>query len=264
MKMIPKMIHYCWFGGNPLDEKAIHCIESWRRFFPDYEIIRWDESNYDIHKHDFVQKAYNDRKWAFVSDVARLDVICQHGGIYFDTDVEVIKSYGDILEKSPVGFMGKDHQLYINTGLGFGAEKGHPLVKMLLDGYQHVDYDEYKQNLAAIACPILAKKILSENGIVSVEGIQKIMDITIYPHEYFNPLDHMTGKLLKTENTHSIHWYSDSWNSEENRKVKKRLQRFRSIFGEKYGEILFGIIESIRKNGLLAYILTHIKEKGPE
>lgn len=261
--MIPKKIHYCWFGKNPLDEKALRCIDSWKHFFPDFEITQWNESNYDFHSNCFTEQAYADKKWAFVSDVARLEIIYRYGGIYFDTDVEVIRSFNDILKDSPEGFMGMDHQLYVNTGLGFGAEKGHPLLKSLLEEYTLIEYNKYRKNLSQIACPVLTNKYLSQNGLEPVDKVQIIKGIKIYPHDYFNPLDFLTGQVVKTENTHSIHWYSDSWNSEENRRVKLRLRRYRRFFGIKYGEIIFGISASLRKEGLFKYILScNEKEKS--
>src|SRR5215510_15199585 len=114
--MIPKIIHYCWFGGNPLSELALKCIASWKKYFPNYEIKEWNESNYDVHKIPYTSEAYNAKKYAFVSDYARFDILYQYGGIYFDVDVEVIKQFGDILNDT--GFMGMETLSGCNAGLG--------------------------------------------------------------------------------------------------------------------------------------------------
>ena len=118
--MIPKKIHYCWIGGNPLPELAIKCIESWKKYCPDYEIIEWNEKNYDFRKNQFMREAYDEKKWGFVPDYARLDIIYEHGGIYLDTDVEIIKPLDSLLKEQ--GFAGMEQPGIVALGLGFGAE----------------------------------------------------------------------------------------------------------------------------------------------
>ena len=136
---IPRVIHYCWFGGNPLPEEAKKCIESWKRYCPDYEIIRWDESNYDVNSCAYIQEAYQAKKWAFVSDYARFDILYHHGGVYFDTDVELVASIEDILEKGAfLGVeqpIGDDLSIKVAPGLGMAAEAGHPLYRQILNMY---------------------------------------------------------------------------------------------------------------------------------
>ena len=120
--MIPKKIHYCWFGGNPLPLLAQKCIESWKKYLPDYEIIEWNEANYDVHKIPYISQAYKAKKYAFVSDYARVDILNEHGGVYFDTDVEVLKDLSPILAKGP--FLGIEAAGAIANGLGMAAEQG--------------------------------------------------------------------------------------------------------------------------------------------
>lgn len=127
--MIPKKIHYCWFGRNPLPELAVRCIESWKKYCPDYEIIEWNEDNYDINKISYVKEAYQARKWAFVTDYVRLDVVNQYGGIYLDTDVELLKSLDPLLKYK--SFFGMEEGKFIATGLGFGAEKGTKILVLV-------------------------------------------------------------------------------------------------------------------------------------
>ena len=154
--MIPKIIHYCWFGGNPLPPSAEKCIESWKKFCPDYEIRRWDESNYDITKNQYMQEAYQCKKWGFVPDYARLDIIYDHGGIYLDTDVEIIKTFDELLDC--VAFGGVEQESpYVALGLGFGAEKGNDIIRQLRDKYDELHFMEDGQmNLT----PISAKSFL--------------------------------------------------------------------------------------------------------
>ena len=149
--MIPKIIHYCWFGGNPLPKSAIECIESWKKFFPDYEIKEWNESNYDVHKIPYIHEAYEAKKYAFVSDYARFDILYQEGGLYFDTDVKVLQSFDEIIARGP--FMGREAGAYlcnicntegdglaVNPGIGLGVNAGHKLYKELLDAYKEFSF----------------------------------------------------------------------------------------------------------------------------
>ena len=136
--MIPKVIHYCWFGGQPLPESALKCIESLRRFCPDYEIKQWSEENYDVNKIQYIKEAYQEKKFAFVTDVARLDIIYSEGGIYLDTDVELIKSLDELLYNSL--YLGMERAGRVNTGLGFGAEVNHPIVRDNLELYTDISF----------------------------------------------------------------------------------------------------------------------------
>ncbi len=256
--MIEKKIHYCWFGGNPLNETALKCIESWKRYFPDYEIIQWNETNFEIDKFVFAKQAYSDRKWAFVSDVARLAIIYEYGGLYFDTDVEVIKDYSDIINDSTKLFIGLEQELTASTGLGFGAVKGHPFVKENLDVYLNLDYEKCKEDLSSVACPLLTTKLLKNKGFVSQNSRQTIDGIDIYPYEFFSPMDYSTGELKIVEDTHSIHWYTASWHDEKTKNEQERLRKYRKIFGSSLGERIYGIRFCIKKEGFFRYCISRI------
>jgi len=258
--MIPKIIHYCWFGKQPLDEKAKKCIQSWRKFFPDYEIKQWNEDNFDITSLAFMKHAYEDKKWAFVSDVARLMIIYEHGGIYFDTDVEVIASYDDILKELTKGFMGFESTGLINTGLGFGAEKGHPFLRELLTKYVNTDYSIYRDNLSDIACTIITTDLLCANGLKQNNEKQTVCELDIYPAEFFSPIDYHTGKLKRCKKTHSIHWYSATWKNAEEQSIHRRYQVMNRIFGRRISDIMLGVWGCVKQEGIMPYLKKRTKK----
>lgn len=214
--MIPKLIHYCWFGRNPLPESAKKCIASWRKFLPDYEIIEWNEDNFDVNSIPYTAQAYEAKKYAFVSDYARFKILYEHGGVYFDTDVEVIRPMDDIIARGP--FMGFEinpdvNRPYgaVNPGVGLAAIPMMPIYAELLDIYSKLSFlnpDGSQNNTTIVA---YTTDVLAKFGLQSQGGIQSVSGIVIYPSDYFNPLDDLTGKLNKTENTRSIHWFSKSW-----------------------------------------------------
>lgn len=226
--MIPKVIHYCWFGGNPLPDDAKRCIESWKKFFPEYEIKEWNERNFDVNCCDYVKEAYAAKRWAFVSDYARFWILYHEGGLYFDTDVEVIKDMGDIIAKG--AFMGCEtaHKcppglgLGANPGLGLGANRGLGLYKEILDYYEKIHFLIEGNTTETVVTH--TSKILKSHGWVGNGEIEQIEGVTIYPPEYFCPMDYKTGKLDITPNTRSIHWYTASWQSSYS-KAKTKLQQ---------------------------------------
>lgn len=216
---IQKVIHYCWFGGNPLPSLAVKCIESWKKYFPDYEIKEWNESNFDVNIIPYVAQAYAAKKYAFVSDYARLWILHEFGGIYFDTDVEVVKSFKDILAEGP--FMGlescEDGSDAPNPGLGFACIPGMEVYKELLKTYEDDDFlsKEGKQNLSTIV--VRTDNLLKSYGFDGTNRMQKIAGINVYPTDYFCPKDFATGRLVVTKNTRSIHWYDASWQPKSSR-----------------------------------------------
>lgn len=255
--MIPKKIHYCWFGGNPLDETSRRCIASWKTHFPDYEIIQWDERNFDISQMKFMEQAYQAKKWAFVSDVARLLIIYQNGGIYFDTDVEVIRPFEPVLTQSSGGFFAYENLSYINTGLGFAMPAGHPVLKELLELYDSLDFNEYRERLDEIACPVLTTQLLQKYGFVREDRMQNVCGIDIYPTEYFSPMDYTTGLIRKTQNTYTIHWYNASWNDDRQKQYRLLEQRCIRMFGRSLGVKAAGVFSAIRSKGLTSYFRRH-------
>ena len=218
--MIPKVVHYCWFGGNQLPDDAKKCIESWRKFFPEYEIKEWNERNFDVNCCDYVKEAYAAQKWAFVSDYARFWILYHEGGLYFDTDVEVIKDMSDIIAKG--AFMGCETDNKCAPGLGLGANTGLGLYKEILDYYEKIHF--FIEGNTTETVVTHTSKILKSHGWVGNGEIEQIEGVTIYPPEYFCPMDYKTGKLDITPNTRSIHWYTASWQSSYS-KAKTKLQQ---------------------------------------
>lgn len=252
--MIPKIIHYCWFGGNPLPKSAIECIESWKRFFPDYEIKEWNESNYDVHKIQYIHEAYEAKKYAFVSDYARFDILYHEGGLYFDTDVKVIKSFDEIIARGP--FMGREAGAYLrnicNTegdglavapGLGLGVNPGNELYKEFLDAYKELSFlnPDGTLNTKTIVCytsEILVKYGLSHNN----DEAEEVAGIWIYPADVFCPMDHTNGnKVTMTNRTVSIHLYDASWIDHNTMKWRLHLLKnwmIRTFGAEKVGKLM--------------------------
>lgn len=211
MNNIPKVIHYCWFGGNPLPELDIKCIDSWKKYFPDYEIREWNETNFDLECCDYVKEAYKSKKWAFVSDYARFYILYKYGGLYFDTDVEVIKSFDSILSKG--AFMGCEASDKCAPGLGLGCNPGLEIYKEILDFYHTRHFIKEDGSIDTTTVVKYTSDILYKHGWMANGDIEKVSDIYIYPSEYFCPINYNTGKLNITDNTYSIHWYTASWHS---------------------------------------------------
>lgn len=207
--MIPKIIHYCWFGGKPLPKLARKCKKSWEKFFPDYEIKEWNEQNFDINATPYTKYCYEHQQWAYLSDFVRLYVVEREGGLYFDTDVEVVKKPVDLLE-SHRAYFGWETKEFINTGLGFAADAHHPAVEAMLAMYGGLVVNgEYQFNMMQ-GCPQLNTKALLPFGLKQDGTEQYVCDARILPIEYLCPFHDATGKLRKTNNTISIHWFSKS------------------------------------------------------
>lgn len=227
--VIPKKIHYCWFGGKPLPKNAQRYIDSWRKHLPDYEIIRWDESNFDVNGIAYTRDAYADRKYAFVSDYARFKVLYEEGGLYFDTDVELIKSIDDIIERGP--FMGCEHKsepgaspqtLGVAPGLGLGVCAGHPFYKEMIQVYETKEYKATDGTKEPDTVVTITTRQLARHGLKNTDDIQEVEGIWIYPAEYFCPISTEDGKLRLSPTTRSIHYYDQSWQSPI-RKYGRRL-----------------------------------------
>jgi hypothetical protein len=227
--MIPKKIHYCWFGGGEKPALAEKCIQSWRRFCPDWEIIEWSEENFDLDQNAYVRYCYDNKKWAFLSDYVRLAVVCTHGGVYFDTDVELLRPLDDLLAYG--AFYSFETADMVNTGQGFGAEMEHPTVAAMVAEYEGLRPDG-QGNFALTPCPAMNTRALTSFGLRTDGSRQNLAGAEILPIDFMNPYDEPTGRLNKTENTLSIHWYSKSWLSPAVRLRSKLTKPFHRLFGK--------------------------------
>lgn len=251
--MIPKFIHYCWFGGNPLPPLALECIASWKKFLPNYEIKQWDESNFDVNMIPYTAEAYRQKKYAFVSDYARFWILHKHGGLYFDTDVEVIKPLDDIIAKG--NFMGFEVDpdgdntpgkyaprfcFAVNPGVGFGMEKEHSFMKKMLNFYAKLTFELPPTNIAWYKTIVAyTTESLCEEGLKNIKGVQVVDGINVYPHDYFSPINMISGKLHVTPNTHTIHRFMGSWG------VKKKS--LKDIIRESLPEWIFILNNRIKR-----------------
>ena len=251
--MIPKVIHYCWFGRNPLPASARKCIDSWRYFLPDYEIKEWNEDNFDVNIIPYTRQAYQAKKYAFVSDYARFWILYHYGGLYFDTDVEIIKPFDDIIKQGP--FMGIEQGASMNgnpmvaPGLGLGVEARDVFYKRMLDVYENLEFwiSEGKINPDAVVG--LTTRELYSCGMKPFEDMQKVCSIWIYPAEFFCPMNAATGIISLTDRTVSIHHYDASWIDHKSFRFKLHLMKnwiFKKI-GPKLAEKVVVIIELMNK-----------------
>ena len=227
--MIPKIIHYCWFGGKPLPNLAVKCKRSWEKYFPDYEIKEWNEHNYDVNAVPYTKYCYEHQLWAYLSDYVRLEVVEREGGLYFDTDVEVVKKSEELLT-SCHAYFGWETPEYINTGLGFAAEAHHPAVVAMLKMYEGLVIDGKYQYEKMQGCPQLNTDALVPFGLERNGSKQEVCEAMILPVDYMCPFCDATGELKKTENTFSIHWFSKSphgeWASWKMRWLTRPLHRW--------------------------------------
>lgn len=230
--MIPKIIHYCWFGRNPLPELALKCIESWKKFLPDYEIKEWNEDNYNVHKIPYISEAYNAKKYAFVSDYARFDILYEYGGIYFDTDVEVIKDLSPIIEYG--AFAGVERAGELNAGLGIASPAAMEIFKEVLNSYadEHFINSDGSFNLKTVVTRV--SDIFYKYGFVKENKIQDVAGVRVYPTEYFCPKNYKTGVLKISENSYTIHHYDGSWFDDWRHKV----QVFSHLYIQKHGNTI--------------------------
>ena len=223
--MIPKIIHYCWFGRNPKPKLAEKCMRSWKKYCKDYKIIEWNEDNFDISKAPlYVQQAYDEKKWAYVTDYVRLYAVYKCGGVYLDTDVEIVNSLDDLLHN--YAFFGFEDNKHINTGLGFGAEKSARILREIMSQYDCISFIMEDGGYDFTPCPQRNTEMFLEYGLKLNGETQMLKDnILILSTEFLCPIDYETKKLNKTKNTISIHWFDSSWMSEEEKKIHKNQVR---------------------------------------
>ena len=235
--MIPKIIHYCWFGHNPLPPFAIKCIESWRKFLPEYEIREWNEDNFDVNIIPYTNEAYRLKKYAFVSDYARFWILYNYGGLYFDTDVELIRPIDDIIKRGP--FMGVEaghegeNDLIVNPGLGLGCYPNHDFYKKVLDDYALDHFATWNGKYTGNICGRVSNILNADKNKYYVDGLLNVKGIFIYPADYFCPISYYTGECHITDNTRTIHHYTATWKSPGGSilfKMRKRMMYMSARF----------------------------------
>ena len=226
--MIPKIIHYCWFGRGEKPKLAKKCIESWKKYCPDYDVVEWNEDNYDVHKNPYTEYCYQNRKWAYLSDFVRLDVVAEHGGIYFDTDVELLRSPDFLLDRE--AFFCYETPDFVATGLGFGAQARHRTVTAMRQLY--LDRQPNASGaMELVGCPRLNTQALQQLGFVP-DGKQAVVEgAVILPADYMNPMNSATGTITRTNNTFSIHRYTMSAQSPKQRLISTLSRPLHRLFG---------------------------------
>lgn len=207
--VIPKTIHYCWFGKAELPDKLRRCKESWKKFCPNYQIIEWNEENYDVERHVYTRQAYRHKKWGFIPDIARLEILYENGGIYLDTDVELIRALDSLLYQP--GFVGVEKWGIINIGGGCGVIPKHPLIRKILEYRLAFPFERKDGSLNMESSGSYETKPLLEHGFKPDNTIQSVADMTIYTSDFFHPFDYMSKELCLTENTYGIHHFTGSW-----------------------------------------------------
>lgn len=244
MEKIPKIIHYCWFGKNPLPEDTKKYIETWRKYCPNYEIKEWNETNFDVNKNQYVKEAYEAKKFAFVSDYVRLYALYTEGGIYMDTDVEVKKPLDIFLKHK--AFTGFENETSPITGT-MGAEKNNKWIEKLLKDYDNISF--YKEN-GEIDLTTNVERITKTTkelyNVVLQSSYQDLGDVTIYPFEYFCAKDWETGIINETTDTYTIHHFKSSWHTKEEKETYERRKKYIIKYGKNKGNKIFKHINRIR------------------
>lgn len=226
--MIPKKIHYCWFGKGEKPDSIKYHIQSWKDKCPDYEIVEWNEHNFDINKNLYCRQAYEYKKWAFVSDYARLWILYNHGGIYLDTDVEVKRNFDSLLTQS--GFSGFESDKHVSTAI-IASEKGHNYIGELLNSYQNRVFIKDDGELDTSTNVEHITKIAIDNGLILNDSKQSIKGFIYYPQVYFSPYNDITGSIISSDKTYTIHWFSKSWVDKRLKNRLKVTRCIRRIFG---------------------------------
>lgn len=257
---IPRKIHYCWFGGKPLPDDTLRYIESWKRFCPDYEIKEWNETNFDIHCCEYVEEAYLAKKWAFVSDYARFHALYVEGGVYFDTDIEVLKSFDDLLMYN--AFFGFGRQSL--TLPVFGSAVKQPCIADILEDYSHRHFVNEDGSYDTTTIELTAQRILLESyGLVLNWEKQVLKDnIAILPKDCFSSTDWATGIVTKNPELYVIHYAEASWLDDKSRNSVMRKRRMIKLLGRRVGNVIANTLTYYEEKGFKETIRKIIRKGG--
>lgn len=257
--MIPKIIHYCWFGGNEFDNLIKKCIKSWKRYCPEYEIKEWNEDNFSIEENIYLKEAYQMKKWAFVSDYVRLKVLYEYGGIYMDTDVEVLKPLDELLYYN--AFSGFESKNKIPTAT-MGARKRNPWIKELLNYYENRRFIlsdgrlDMKTNVEVISEITKKRYEIKLNGKFQIIGDE----IAFFPMEYLCAKEYLSGNIQMTKNTYTIHHFSGSWVPKYEKTLKGRYPELQKFFGSYLARKILVCLSIYHVEGLKGIVMK-VKEK---
>lgn len=241
---IPKKLHYMWLGGKELPDNFKKCLESWRHYCPDYEIIEWNESNYDVSRHPFMEQAYKAGAYGFVPDYARLDILYNEGGLYLDTDVEIKRNIDDLLCQD--AFCGVEKWQIINFGGLSGAVKRYPMIKKFLDARQNIFFIDSEGNLNKNTCGFYDTRVAIQEGYSLNGETQSIGNMNIYAYDYFQPYDYMSGLMNATDNTYSVHWFNGGWLDETMKKANEETKmEYLSLYERAVSQIKGDLHETI-------------------
>lgn len=236
--MIPKIIHYVWFGGGEKPELLQNCLKSWQKHCPDYEIKEWNESNFDVSVNKFASEALKHKKYGYVADYIRIAVLKKYGGIYLDTDVEIVKPFDDLLSNDfMISF---ENGAYCETAV-LGSVPNHPLLDKLKQFYEHRSFLIKGKPDLTPNTPIITSFLMKYYGLKPKASTQKLCDlenknnptVTVYNYDYFCPINYTTKKLNKTQNTYAIHYFDASWFTKKLKTREKFLKAVYNIFGAK-------------------------------
>ena len=219
MEKIPHVINYVWFGGGKHSKLQKKCMKSWEKFCPDYEIIRWDESNFDVSSAPlYVRQAYEAKKWAFVSDYVRIKVLYENGGLYFDTDTEVLKDISHLVDNN--AFLAFESNEMLNTGV-VGACKGDTILSEILNEYENISFFDENGNMNTVVTGKYITKVFTNHGLLSNGKEQQVENWKIYPFTYFYPVKVINNNTYYTDDTCIVHWFEGTWFPEEYQKARR-------------------------------------------
>lgn len=215
--MIPKIIHYIWFGRNPYPEKVAYCIESWKKYLPEYQFMLWNEDTFDVNSVQFTKEAYENKKWAFVSDYVRVYALYNYGGLYLDTDIEVLRPFNDLLDKRMI--LGTDGGGYLTAFMA--SERQHPFWKNILEHYHMRSFKLQNGTLNMEVNNTLLQDELVKYGYRVLNAYQELNEgIVVFPDDYFHVVSLADGTMHKTSNSYAIHWHTLLWISPMRRLVR--------------------------------------------
>lgn len=239
--LIPKIIHYCWFGRNSLPTAVVKCIDSWKKYLPDYEIRQWNEDNFPVQDYIFAKEALENNMYAFASDVARLHALKFEGGIYMDTDVEVLKSLDDLLNQT--AFSGFENEDFVPTGIMASVKDG-AWVTELLKYYDNKLFLNLDGRMETTSNTFIITQMMKEKGFIMNNSFQEIKSyVTFYPNDYFCPKSYKTGALELTNNSYCIHHFAKSWIPKDKRYRNIIKMKLMNLFGDKTIQKIIDIVK---------------------